>query len=195
MIGSGHGYGAAMPAPTHHDATIRRFPTVESVSRRPGPGRVDHVSRRIGILLLLLVVVVACLGYLGPRTSTATETGPGGGLQVDYPSLTRPGLDTEVTVTVTPDRRTETLRLAMSQAALARLGIEQFSPEPREQRTEADRVILEFATQPGSGEEFTVRLSGRSPTTQGAGPHRWELDWLPPDGAALRVAVTTWTVP
>ncbi|QCX27542.1 hypothetical protein [Nocardioides jishulii] len=184
-----------MSARTDHEAIIRRFPTVESVSRRPGPGRVDHVSRRIGLLLLVLVVVGGSLGYAGPRSTTASESGPGGSLEVEYPSLTRPGLDTEVSISVVPDRSTETLRLSVSQATLARLGVERFSPEPQVQRTEADRVVLEFATEPGPSREFTVRMSGRTPTTQMPGRHRWELDWLPWDGAGIRVAATTWTVP
>ncbi|GGD25658.1 hypothetical protein [Nocardioides daphniae] len=187
-----------MSARSEHDEILRRFPTVESVSRRPGPGRVDHVMRRIGILLLMVVVVVGCLGLLGPRTATASGSGAPGEAALEYDAVTRPGLDSGFTVTLTPDDDTDTAVLVVAHSTLERLGIELYAPEPLAQHSEGDQVVLEFPARGEPGESFDVRFSGRIPTTQAAGRHRWEVAWRTgADTSAddLILDATTWTVP
>lgn len=183
-----------MSAQSEHDEVLRRFPTVESVSRRPGPGRVDHVMRRIGILLLMAVVVVGCLGLLGPRTGTASGSGRHGEAEMEYDAVTRPGLDSGFTVTLTPEDDRSTVVLVVDHATLERFGIEQYAPEPVAQHSEGGRLVLEFPGPARPGQFFDIRFSGRIPTTQAAGRHRWQVEWRTDDDA-VTMAATTWTVP
>lgn len=60
----------------------------------------EAVGRRIGVGLLVLVLVAAALGVLGPRD--ASRSSESGDLAVTYPTITRPGLDSSVVVTIRP---------------------------------------------------------------------------------------------
>jgi len=173
--------------------TVERFPTSAAAGPPPLGDRARLLVQRGLLGVLALVVLAACLGWLGPHSDTVTETGAGGTVRMEYDARTRPGLDTEVVVTLRPDRARESLVLRVPSGALDALGIEQFVPEPVEQRSEDGAVVLEFAT---SGEPpYEVTLAGRTPTTQPPGRHRWRVEWLEDGSPTAAVAATTWVVP
>ncbi|UMG91101.1 hypothetical protein [Nocardioides sp. TF02-7] len=175
------------------DDVIERFPTAESAPTSARHGRREVVGRRLGIGLLVVVVVVACLGLLGPASSTTSERVAAGTITMEYDVRTRPGLDTEVLVTVRPEQPAESLALEIDQAALETYGIETFAPEPVEQRTRDDSVVLEFAA--ADAEAFEVRTSGRTSPTQPPGRTAWQLRWLVDGSPVATLDVTTWVMP
>jgi hypothetical protein len=71
---------------SHPDSTL-------SDVRRAGDGPVPRWGRRLGIMVLLVVVVLGGLGFLGVRSRTVQATANGYTLRVTYPQTARAGLD------------------------------------------------------------------------------------------------------
>jgi hypothetical protein len=61
--------------------------------RRAADGPVPRWGRRLGIVVLLVVVLAGALGFLGVRTRTVHATANGYTLSVTYPQIARAGLD------------------------------------------------------------------------------------------------------
>src|SRR5690606_17817030 len=108
-------------------------------------GRLEVWFQRAGVVVLGAIVVAALLGWLGPRSTTVEATAQVGTLEFRHQSTTRAGLETESTVIATPRRSTETIELSLDRDALQVWGVDAFLPAPLTQRSEGDRVILEFA--------------------------------------------------
>jgi hypothetical protein len=131
----------------------------------PERARKGRRWRRAGVAAMTAVIVAACLGWLGPREASASD----GGLEVTYPQITRPGLESTVELTVTPVGADTPVLVEMSTVTFDRLGLETISPAPTRETSAGDTVRLEFEP-PGAGEELTVRFVGRlaTRTTPGA---------------------------
>lgn len=123
----------------------------------------------------------------GERASSAA-----GSIEVTYDAVTRRGLESEVVVVASSTTPLDSFVLTLDQHAMADLGIDHIAPEPTDQQAHGSKVLLKFAD-PG-GDEFEVRLSGRTPTQQPPTRRRWELQWLTATGATSLTA-TTWVVP
>ncbi len=175
---------------TEPDIT-ERIPTARDMPSR-GRIAVEIWVQRIGVLLLVALVIAALFGVFGPGTATTSASGAGGDIEVEYSSLTRPGLDSEVTVTFEPTEPLDTYVLAVDQSALADLGLEQIRPEPSEQYARGSRVVMEFTG--SDADTFEVVLSGRTPTQQPLGITRWQLAWLV-DGEATKLSARTVVIP
>ena len=171
---------------------LDRFPTVRSAWALRGRGPAELVMQRIGVVVLLSVVLVACLGFLGPYSRTVSAHSAAGSIEVTYDAVTRRGLESEVVVVASSTTPLDSFVLTLDQHAMADLGIDHIAPEPTDQQAHGSKVLLKFAD-PG-GDEFEVRLSGRTPTQQPPTRRRWELQWLTATGATSMTA-TTWVVP
>ena len=62
--------------------------------------RRSRAIRRIGLGLLLIVVLMALLGWAGPRPSVASAEATGYRLAVSHPSVSRPGLAIRLSIVV-----------------------------------------------------------------------------------------------
>jgi hypothetical protein len=58
-------------------------------------------GRRGFLIAILLVVIAALAGYLGMQTRTVSATSGGYRLQLEYPHIARPGMDTPWQLTIT----------------------------------------------------------------------------------------------
>lgn len=173
------------------DSIIESIPTAKSFGSL---GQQAHGlwARRTGVLLLVALVVAGLLGVLGPAARQTGAAGPSGSVELRYPSVTRPGLDSEVTITLEPAQAADTYRLAVSASMMSTLGIEQISPEPEMQTSNGSQLILEFAGSPAG--EVVITFSGRVPTQQAPGVHDWEIKWVT-DQATVPIEARTWTLP
>lgn len=167
------------------------IPVLQGVAG-PDRARRGRAWRRVGVALLALVVLVACLGWFGPRDTTTSADGPGPALQVRHPQVTRAGLDAAVVVTVAPPAPGASVVLEVEPAMLERLGLEVFSPEPSAQTGHAERVRLTFDAPPSG--PLTVSLSGRTPTEASPGPVGYTLR-APGPGGTTQVDARTWVLP
>jgi hypothetical protein len=66
--------------------------TLRDVSR-PADGPPGQWPRRIGLLVLLIIVVLGAIGFFGVHSRTVSNSGSGYTLQVTYPQVARSGLD------------------------------------------------------------------------------------------------------
>ena len=167
------------------------IPVLAGVAGREGARRARS-ARRVGIVLLGLVVLAACLGWFGPRDTTTSADGPGPALEVRHPQVVRAGLDTAVVVTVEPPIGGGPVVLEVETTMLERLGVEQYVPEPAEQAGRGDRVRLSYEA-PASG-PLVVTLAGRVPTQAVPGRVSYRVGVLG-DGAVTHVDARTWVLP
>lgn len=163
---------------------------------RPGFERAEVVFRRVAAGAMALLVAAGLTGFLGPAERTVTTGGAAGELAVTHPSVTRPGLDSEVEIAVRGAARpTEPFRVALPSDAMAGLGLEVVDPEPTAESVEGGDVVLQFdPAVAGPDGVLVVTLSGRMPTKQLPGRQRWHVEWRGP-GGTLRVPLTTWVLP
>lgn len=154
--------------------------------------RAELWVQRAGVMVLAALVALACFGVLGPQTDTHSSKGEHGTLTMEYSSTSRPGLDTEVTVTFTPARTHDSYLLRLDQAAIRELGIEQIHPEPIKQWSRGSSLLLEFAA--SGTEPFDVVFNGRVPVQQPPTITQWQAAWLA-GGRAVEVDATTVVLP
>lgn len=149
--------------------------------------------RVVGAVALLLVVVAAAIGLLGPGERTVTADVAAGRVEMVHPHLTRPGLDAAFTVTVEPTQPTEVVRLRIDSDALSRLGLEVVHPTPVSEKAGDGVVVYEVSAADSGAHEITV--SGRVPTKAPPGRLSWDVVWLPDGAEPVTLGVTTWVLP
>lgn len=174
------------------DAEIgERIPTAARMRTHRG-ALAEVWMQRIGALLLAALVLLACLGVLGPRTTSESGSAGIGDVSWDFPSITRPGHETEVTVTFEPQTPRDTYELRIDHAAVATLGLEQIHPEPSEQTARGSTLVLQFTG--SDADSYEVVLSGRVPVQQPPGSTKWSMAWVA-DGETITLDATTAVLP
>lgn len=167
---------------------MSRIATLRTAASLPRARRA-RLGRRIGITALGLLVVAACLGLLGPRDVEAgAQTPAGTELTVRYPQITRPGLETELVLTVAS--RSEEVTVVAEAEALDLFGVEQIRPEPDSQHAEEGLVYLTFPT--GRHDRIEIRMHGRLDPRQA--PGRW-AHAVGVVGLGAQVELRTWVLP
>lgn len=163
-------------------------------TENPGTTRREVIFRRSVIIGMGALVGAAALGVLGPKQATTDDSRPHGDLSVVHPQVMRPGLESEIEVTLTPAASTDTASLTLPQDALAVLGVSTVRPAPSSEVARDGAVTYEFGL--ADEEELTVTFSGRVPVKQGPGRTRWWVEW-PADGPGdpARTRMTTWVLP
>ncbi|GAA3540321.1 hypothetical protein [Aeromicrobium flavum] len=149
--------------------------------------------RRVGMAGLVAVVVLACLGWLGPREATASgELEDGASVEVTYPQITRPGAASALTVSVEDVSGPVTIELPA--LVLETLGVETISPAPATETATATSVRLTFDASPTG--DFSVGLAGRMPTRSSVGAVTYPIRVGVAGAAPEEVAsVKTWVLP
>lgn len=150
----------------------------------------EALVRRVGVGVLCLVLIAAAAGLFGP--GTGRRTAGAGDLTVTYPTVTRPGLDSRIVVTIPPGRDSSRHVVRIDRTVLDDLGIETFHPQPSATRSRGGQVELEFE---GAGSRATrVSLDGRVPTQLGAGARDGDISAVV-DGDVQTVSTRTWVLP
>jgi hypothetical protein len=133
-----------------------RRPPADSTLRDLRPVRRRAVlSRRIGLLVLLLVVVLGATGAFGVRSATTSVSQRGYMLSVTYPRVARAGLDVPVRVHVHhPGGYPSALSVAVSSDYFEMYETQGFFPEPDSESNDGRFVTLTFSKP--SGDDFQV---------------------------------------
>lgn len=161
----------------------------------PGRARRARNFRRVGLVALAAVVAAAVTGSLGPTSGTATAVNDSGGsLEMEYPSRTRPGLDTIVQLTLADAEVVDDeVVLEVEQEMYNVLGTELVVPEPTSARAVGELVVLTF--DPPRSRALTLVLSGRTPTQQLPGTSTFHLTVSGSAEVEHEVTFRTWVFP
>ncbi len=104
-----------------------------------------RAGRRLFFLLLSALLIAALTGVLGVRTGEATGRGGGYELAVIYPSITRGGLASAVSIEVRrPGGFGGVVVVAMTSSYLDIFDENGLDPDPAVATTDAERVIWTF---------------------------------------------------
>lgn len=159
--------------------------TLGDVATRQQAAR-GRLLRRIGIVVLLLVVGVSASGVLDATVTSSAETGDAT-MTIDHPRSVRPGISLDLTITIeSPEPQ---LTLVMPHSTLVDLGIESIWPEPAGSDSEGSVVRLTFDNPTGVTE---IVATGRIDPGTPAG--RIPLD-VTVEGTSLTADTTVLVVP
>ena len=113
-------------------------------------------GRRATLAVLLVLVVGALGGALGVHTSTASATGSGWALRLDYPAVARAGLDVTWRATVTrPGGFGKEITLAITGDYFDIYETQGFHPNPSDETRDGHTLYLTF-TAPPHGDRFVL---------------------------------------
>jgi hypothetical protein len=171
---------------------IRSRPTVpEGTSDRPS--RVAIWGRRFLVTALLVVVLAGAVGLLGVRTGHTAARGDGGlEIALDYSRVTRPGLASPWTLTVTrPGGFDGPIEVRTTAAYLRAFDDNAIEPEPDGQTSDGETVVWTF--EPPSGDTLTVNLDAS--LEPGVQWRRAGTTTVSTGGATAEAAYTTWVMP
>jgi hypothetical protein len=116
--------------------------------------------RRIGLAVLLIIVVMALLGWAGPRPSVASAEAAGYLLEVSHPSVSRPGLAIAWSIVVSREGGFEQpVRLILRREYIEALDFNAIYPDAAAQIADDGYVIWEF--DPPRGDSLTIDFDGR----------------------------------
>ncbi len=122
--------------------------------------RRSRAIRRIGLGLLLIVVMMALLGWAGPRPSVASAEATGYRLAVSHPSVSRPGLAIRLSIVVSREGGfDQPVRLILAREYIEALDFNAIYPDASAQIADNGHVIWEF--DPPRGDSLTVDFDGR----------------------------------
>ena len=124
--------------------------------RRVGDKPPTLWPRRIGTVVLLVVVLVGALGFLGVHSATTSSGGHDYQLSVTYPRVARAGLDIPFRVHVHHDGGvSEDPTIAISSAYLRLFETQGWYPDADTITNDGSFVYLTF-TAPPPGQDFTL---------------------------------------
>lgn len=177
------------------DEQAHVVPTLADVASTRRSRRARNL-RRVGVVVLLIVAVFACLDLLGPTSATTSANGPNGSrVEIEFPERTRPGLESEVSVTLSaPVPITEDVLLVVDAAMYDEFGLEQVVPEPSEQQSLGSRLRMTFEPPP-EGRVMSITFAGRIPAQQLPGSYQFNVDARVPPSPAVETGFRTWVLP
>ncbi len=158
----------------------------------PDSARRARNWRRAGVALMAIVVLVACLGWLGPRETTSTDRAGGMAMTVTHPQISRSGVDSAIDIAVERDDSGPVV-LEMDAAAFEDLGLETIVPTPASETVRGDTLVLRWAGVPAG--DVTLRLLGRMSTRSTIGRVSTPIRVSAGDASPLEVTVRTWVLP
>lgn len=116
--------------------------------------------RRSFLALVFAFLAVGALGLLGVRTETKTVTAEGYELEVEYGSISRPGLATPWSVKVTHEGGFDgPVKLATTAEYFDLFDENGLDPEPSSSTTSGDLLVWEF--EPPEGNVLSVSFDAR----------------------------------
>ena len=160
---------------------------------REGRPRWSVVLRRVTVAVLTLVVLVGGSGFLGVRSATATASGSGYELRVEYARIARAGLDVPWAVTVRhAGGFGDEITLAVSRDYFDIFETQAFFPGPDAEAGDARTLYLTFAAPPG--DTFTVSYDAYIQPSSQRG-RTGTVAVLVDRREIVRAKFTTWLVP
>lgn len=149
----------------HHIRTLPAHRSPEHVRRARN-------LRRVGIVLLTIMVAFGAVGLLGPKAGDVSSSGGGYQLDVHYAQVTRSGLPAPLSITVRhPGGFPGPITLALDQDLFDRFDFQNWYPNPSAETAGPARLEYEF--DPPSGEAFELTLDVRVGPVQPPSVHRY----------------------
>jgi hypothetical protein len=108
-------------------------------------------GRRAFLVLVLLFVVAGLAGYLGMKSQTASASGGGYRLQLQYARIARPGMDVPWQLTITrPGGFTGPVTVEVTSSYMDIFESQGISPEPSQETQDAQWWRMTFDPPPGN---------------------------------------------
>ena len=132
--------------------------------------------RRVLLVLLLVVPVLALLDVFGQRDTTSHAAAPAADLTLKAPTHVRGGLLYQSKVTVQAHRQISQPKLVLNEAFLDGLTVNTIEPAASQELSRNGELVLEYGAIP-AGQHMTVWIQYQvNPTTVGSRTQRLELD-------------------
>jgi hypothetical protein len=129
-------------------STLHEFPGLDRLVRA-------RFVRRCFLVILVAFIVLGVTGFFGVRTRTAQGSGGGYTVEVEYPQVTRPGLDSPWTATVRrPGGFAGPVTIAVTSEYFDMFDENGLDPDPAKASQDGEFTIWTF--EPPSGDTLTV---------------------------------------
>ncbi|HET7682145.1 MAG TPA: hypothetical protein VFK34_00590 [Marmoricola sp.] len=157
-------------------------------------GKVAWTVKGAGLGVLVLVVLAAAVGLLGPTQGQLRDSSGDYTLQVDYPRITRAGQPAPLRIRVHQEGGFDgPITLALSREMFDDMDFQNWYPNPSAETARARTLIYEF--DPPDGEDFEVRLDARTAPGQFGGVVDSFVVLLVADQPAAEVHFKIWRMP
>lgn len=152
-------------------------------------------SRRVGLVVLGLVVLLGLSGALGVRSSTSSaRSADGWSLDVRHPQVTRAGIAAPFHVVVRhPGGFAGPFTLSISSRLMERFDFQNFYPNPASETATAGRLLYEF--DPPPGDTFRLNLDARTAPDQNGSTEVYRTAVVVDGRTVAEVSFRMWVVP
>ncbi|WP_051204105.1 hypothetical protein [Nocardioides sp. CF8] len=159
------------------------------------PGRRAVWARRAGAGFLLLIVVLAGLDLLGPRTGETSAEADGYELRVQFPQVTRAGQPAPLHITVEAlGGLGDTVQLRLCDELFDDLDFQNWYPNPAAETSQPPWVIYEFDPPP-TGDVLEISLDARVAPGRFGAIDDCGLSVLVDDQPVVGASFTVWRMP
>ncbi len=159
------------------------------------PGRRGRWWRRAGVALLVVIVALAAVDLLGPRSGETSVTSGSRALGVEFPQIARAGEPAPLHVTVdVADGFGEVVQLRICDEIFNDLDFQNWYPNPSAETAAPPWVIYEFDPPP-SGDTLEISLDARVAPGQLGETDDCQISLLEQDEPVVSVSFTTWRLP
>lgn len=163
--------------------------------RESPPRTRSRWARRTGTGLLMLVVVLAGLDLLGPRTGDTAAAGGGYNLRIEYPRITRSGQPAPLHITVEALAGFgDTLQMRLCDEFFNDLDFQAWYPSPAAETTEPPWIVYEFDPPP-TGTSLEISLDARIAPGQFGETDDCQVSVLVDDEPVVTDSFTVWRMP
>jgi hypothetical protein len=164
--------------------------TLDDISPTPP----QRWGRRLGAVVLFVVVLAGAAGFFGVHSRTVTTAGSGYSVQVVYPQVARAGLDTPWRVRVHHDGGLPgQITLAVTADYLRMFDTQGFYPDASEVTNDGRFVYFTFGTKTGS-EDFMVDADFYIQPASQIGKHA-TVQLIIDRKVVTETSIHTWLVP
>jgi hypothetical protein len=167
--------------------------TAELRDTPPGPrGRAFRIA---GFALLVLVILAAALGLLGPRTEDTTVRAAGYTLTVEYTQFTRAGQPAPLNLRIASSTTLpQVVQVRLCDELFDDLDFQNWYPNPSAESGGPQSILYEFDAPP-AGDTLEVSLDARSAPGQFGEVRDCEVSVLEDDTPILSTTFTSWRMP
>ena len=163
--------------------------------RETPPRRRGRWSRRAGIGVLVLIVGLAALDLLGPRTGHTSTAGGGYELALEFPQITRAGAPAPLRMDVQAEGGFDsTVQLRMCADFFDDLDFQAWYPMPSAETATASWIVYEFDSPP-TGNTLSISLDVRVAPGQFGEVDDCQVSVLVQDEPVASATFTTWRMP
>ncbi|WP_157953101.1 hypothetical protein [Nocardioides allogilvus] len=174
--------------------TTTRDETTSELRTTP-PRRYAVWARRVGTGVLLLIVVLAGLDLLGPRTGETSAAAGGYELRAEFPQVTRAGQPAPLRITVEALAGFgDTVQLRLCDELFHDLDFQNWYPNPAAETSQPPWVIYEFDPPP-TGDVLEISLDARVAPGQFGAIDDCGLSVLVDDQPVVGASFTVWRMP